>query len=213
MKKGKFIVIEGIDGSGKNMACKILKKCFNKFRIKKKIFVRQPGSTKISEKIRNILKKNNKKEKLTKYSELLLLYAARSQLLENIIKPALKNDFWVVSNRHQLSSFAYQNGGNNIKEKYLKILNTLIKDKILPNLTIYLDITPKIALKRILFRKKKIDRIEKKSKKFFDSVRNKYLEKINLDKKKIFINTNNTLKNVQKNIKHKFEKWLKKYQI
>lgn len=82
MIKNKFIVIEGLEGAGKTHACIYIKNTLNKYNIKNVILVRQPGSTPIAEEIRNLIKKNFNTEDFTKETELLLMYAARIQLVK-----------------------------------------------------------------------------------------------------------------------------------
>ncbi|WP_343187616.1 dTMP kinase [Buchnera aphidicola (Periphyllus koelreuteriae)] len=208
MKKNKFIVVEGMEGSGKTTACKKIKKILLSKMIKNVIIVRQPGSTFISEKIRSLIKSDYKHEKLNKYSELLLLYSARFQLLKNIIQPQLKKGNWIISDRHNLSSIAYQRGGQGIQNSLIKKLIKITNKFAKPDLTIFFDVNQKIGLKRISFRSK-LDRIEKKSYLFFSKVRKYYLKYISLESKKIIINANLNLKIVNKVLKKKLNHWLK----
>ncbi|AWH90441.1 dTMP kinase [Buchnera aphidicola (Melanaphis sacchari)] len=209
MMQNKFIVIEGLEGAGKSHACLYIKKILKKCNIEKIILVRQPGSTKISEKIRNLIKKNSYSEKLTNEAELLLIYAARIQLVETIIKPALKNGMWVISDRHDLSSLAYQGGGLGIKKKLIMQLKNLFLKNFNPDLTIYLDVNPKIGLQRAL-KRNSLDRIESRSLKFFYKTRKAYLKNIKLDNKSIKINANFNIKIVMKTVKKQILNWLQK---
>lgn len=207
--QNKFIVIEGLEGAGKSHACLYIKKILKKCNIENIILVRQPGSTQISEKIRNLIKKNSYSEKLTNEAELLLIYAARIQLVETIIKPALKNGMWVISDRHDLSSLAYQGGGLGIKKKLIIQLKNLFLKNFNPDLTIYLDVNPKIGLQRAL-KRHSLDRIESRSLKFFYKTRKAYLKNIKLDNKSIKINANFNIKIVMKTVKKQILNWLQK---
>lgn len=211
MKKNKFIVVEGLEGSGKTTICKTIKKILLSKNAKKVIIVRQPGSTFISEKIRSIIKNNYKKEKLSNFSELFLLYSARFQLMENIIKPELMKGTWIISDRHNLSSIAYQGGGRGINQSLIKILNLLVDKIYKPHLTIFLDVKPKIGLKRASLRSN-FDRIEKQSKNFFLKIKKYYFKFLPFEKEKIIINANNNIKIVKKNIKYQLINWIKKNQ-
>ncbi|CAL4321752.1 dTMP kinase [Buchnera aphidicola] len=206
--KNKFIVLEGLEGSGKTTACKKIKKFLFKKNIKDVIIVRQPGSTYISEKIRKIIKFENKKEKLNIYSELLLLYSARLQLMENIIYPAFQKGKWIISDRHNLSSIAYQGGGQGLNQNLIHQLTKITDSFIKPDLTIFLDIDPKIGLKKAFLRGK-LDRIEKKPINFFIKVRKFYLKYLSYQSKKIIINSNNNMNKVNKIIEKKICKWFK----
>ncbi|WP_343153294.1 dTMP kinase [Buchnera aphidicola (Mindarus keteleerifoliae)] len=208
MIKGKFIVLEGIEGSGKTLACQIVLKTLKKHNIKNIKLVKEPGSTYLGEKIRKIIKNYNNKQNLNNSAELLLFYAARIQLVESIIKPALNKGIWVISDRYQLSSFAYQGGGYNIPLKKIKILKTMFLKKIDPDLTFYLDVFPKVGLKRAS-RRSSLDRIEKNSINFFNKIRNTYLNIISKEKKIIKINANQKKDLVKKSIKNELYIWLK----
>ncbi|QCI24419.1 dTMP kinase [Buchnera aphidicola (Muscaphis stroyani)] len=209
MIKNKFIVIEGLEGAGKSNACICVKNSLKKYNIKNIILVRQPGGTPISEKIRKLVKNKFCNENLIKETELLLMYAARMQLVKKIIQPALKNGIWVISDRHDLSSLAYQGGGLGINEKLIKKLKHLLFGKFVPDLTIYLDVYPKIGLRRALNRKK-LDQIEKRSFNFFEKTRKSYLKNLKLDKNSIKINANLKMSEVTQKIEEKISNWLKK---
>lgn len=209
MSEGKFIVVEGIEGSGKTTICKkIIKKILYQHNITNTIYVREPGSTPLSEKIRHLLKfENNINEKISNETELLLFYAARMQLINNIVKPKLKKGIWVIGDRHILSSFAYQSVKKNTNINVISSLNSLFLKNFYPNITFYLDVIPEIGLNRIKNRIN-IDRIEKKNIKFFHNVRNNYLKLIKTYPKIIKINANYDKKTVHTSFKSKFHSWL-----
>lgn len=207
MKLGKFIVLEGLDGSGKTKAAKYIKKILKKKGIMKIKNVHEPGSTLIAEKIRKIIKENQNKEKIYYKTEILLMYAARIQLINKIIKPSLKKGKWIIGDRHNLSTLAYQGGKNGIHQNFILKLKKKFFKKFEPNLTIFLDVKPKIGIKRFL-KRNKIDRIESKKEKFFLEVRNNYFKIIKLFKNIIIINANKKIENVKKNIKKNIYKWL-----
>ncbi|QCI21648.1 dTMP kinase [Buchnera aphidicola (Hyadaphis tataricae)] len=210
MQKNKFIVIEGLEGAGKTHACKCIRNTLQEHNIKNIILVRQPGGTPIAEKIRQLTKKISQ-EKIVKETELLLMYAARIQLVETIIKPALKNGKWVISDRHSLSSLAYQGGGLGIKKKIILQLHDLFLKNFFPDLTIYLDVTPKIGLKRVANRSL-LDQIESRSVNFFKKTRAVYLKNINNNENFIKINANLNIHTVTKKITKELSNWLKKNQ-
>ncbi|WP_343152429.1 dTMP kinase [Buchnera aphidicola] len=208
MIKGKFIVLEGIEGSGKTLACKIILKTLHQHNIKNVKLVKEPGSTYLGEKIRKIIKNYNNDQDLHHNAELLLFHAARIQLVESIIKPCLNKGIWIISDRYQLSSFAYQGGGDNIPSKKIKNLKNMFLKKINPDITFYLDVLPETGLKRA-FQRKKLDRIEKKSMKFFEKVRNTYLSIISKEKNIIKIDANQKKILVRNSIKNELFTWLK----
>ncbi|WP_154017309.1 dTMP kinase [Buchnera aphidicola] len=207
MSNGKFIVIEGIDGSGKTSICYFLKKLLLKHKKCHVKVLRDPGSTSISEKIRYLIKNSIKNEYMFYETELLLIYAARVQLTKLVISPELKKGNWIISDRYALSSLAYQGGGRKISKKKILLLQSLFLKNVIPDITFYLDVKPSTGLERITKRKNK-DRIEKNTLNFFIQVRHAYLEFIRNDSKTIKINANYNLNTVKKNFKLEFCSWL-----
>ena len=136
------------------------------------------------------------------------MYAARIQLIENVIKPALKQGIWIISDRHDLSSFAYQGGGGYVKNDLITKLHTLVVKDFCPNLIFYLDVTPEISLQRIRLRGT-LDRIENKDINFFIRTRNEYLRLIKNKPNVITINANAELHIVENQLTKKLQQWLK----
>jgi len=169
---GKLIVIEGLEGAGKSTAIDIIANQLRQSQIKVQL-VREPGGTAIGEVLRSILKNSQYKETLQARTELLLMYSARIQLLEEVIIPALKQNTWVIADRFELSSFAYQGGGRNLDREFIKQLSHFCLEGFTPDLTIYLDITPEDGMKRAKIRGQ-FDRIELETIDFFHRVYNEY---------------------------------------
>ncbi|MGP1931901.1 MAG: dTMP kinase, partial [Arsenophonus sp. ET-DL12-MAG3] len=117
--KSHYIVIEGLEGAGKTTIIKTIAEILSKIGVTKIEFTREPGGTPLAEKLRQLIKNNIVNEKITNKAELLMIYAARIQLIENIIKPALKSGRWVIGDRHDLSSQAYQGGGRELSSKLI----------------------------------------------------------------------------------------------
>lgn len=206
--KNKFIVVEGIEGSGKTTAINNIKKMLKDHGVKDIICTREPGSTPMCEKLRNILKKDE--EVFTEKAETLIFYAARIQLIDTVIKPALANGFWVIGDRHDLSSQAYQ-GRNKLNfeiNSLIKFLKKFLLEGFRPDLTFYIDITPSISIKRTMNRGKKLDRFEKKNINFFTQVRQRYLELASINKKIKIIDGTKSIKEVNKIINNFLKKWL-----
>ena len=131
MNKGKFIVVEGIEGAGKSSAISVIEAVLNKHNIPF-IKTREPGGTPLAEALRDIVKSASHEEKLTQETELLLMYASRSQLLANRILPALDSGTWVIGDRHDLSSRAYQGGGRQFDDAVMDaIANVTLKGLLL----------------------------------------------------------------------------------
>lgn len=176
---GKFIVIEGLEGAGKSSAINVIKTWLQAHGIENVVTTREPGGTPIAETLRNILKSDHDNEIVYPTTELLLLYAARVQLVKNIIQPALIRGDWVIGDRHELSTRAYQGGGRGIPLSNLQTLYDLCLGDFKPDLTFYLDISPTIGLARVTSRGTPKDRIEKEAIAFFDRVRAVYRSYIN----------------------------------
>jgi len=174
MTLGKFIVVEGLEGAGKSTAVGFIEAWLVKKNIPH-IRVREPGATPLAEKIRSLVKSPDSDEKISPMTELLLMYAARAQLVSQVIQPALNEGSWVIGDRHELSTRAYQGGGRGIEQSKLESLYQICLNGFKPNLTFYLDIDPKIGFERILQRGKK-DRIEQEDLAFFERVRKVYCE-------------------------------------
>jgi dTMP kinase len=102
MNKGKFIVVEGIEGAGKSSAINVIEAVLQKHNIAF-IKTREPGGTPLAEALRDIVKSASHDEELTQETELFLMYASRSQLMANRILPALAQGTWVIGDRHDLS--------------------------------------------------------------------------------------------------------------
>jgi len=174
MTPGKFIVVEGMEGAGKSSAIKAIEQVLAQHQIPY-INTREPGGTPLAEELRNMVKSAAHDEKLTQETELLLMYASRSQLLENRILPALKQGLWVIGDRHDLSSRAYQGGGRQFNEEVMNAIANVTLKGFKPDLTLYLDISPELGLSRAQARGQ-LDRIEQEKMEFFERVHAKYRE-------------------------------------
>ena len=125
--KSKFIVIEGLEGAGKTTARDAIVAVLHEQGIDDVVFTREPGGTPLAEQLRVLVKQGIDGEQVTDKAELLMLYAARVQLVENVIKPALARGAWVIGDRHELSSQAYQGGGRGLDAQ----LMTTLRDAVL----------------------------------------------------------------------------------
>lgn len=195
--KGRFIVIEGLEGAGKSSAVATVTAWLRQ-RGHTFITVREPGGTPFAEALRNLVKQDWQ-EHITAEAELLLMYAARVQLVDNVIKPALEQGQWVVGDRHDLSSRAYQGGGRELGDSKLQQLKRLTLEDFQPDLTLYLDINPEIGLARALQRGD-LDRIEKETLAFFHRTRERYLEIAANEKRIRVIDAGQDITQVQRDI-------------
>ncbi|MBS9439171.1 dTMP kinase [Photorhabdus noenieputensis] len=204
----KFIVIEGLEGAGKTSAMKTVVEILQQHGIQDLIFTREPGGTPLAEKLRELIKQGVEGESLTDKAEVLMLYAARVQLVENVIKPALAGGTWVVGDRHDLSSQAYQGGGRGIDKNLMASLRDTVLGDFRPDLTIYLDLPPQIGLLRARERGE-LDRIEKESMDFFDRTRSRYQEFAAQDKSIVTVDAAQPIEQVQADIELVLGQWLK----
>ena len=169
---GKFIVIEGIDGCGKTTQIKEISKWLpNSGLMEKKsqlVKTREPGGSEFGLKLREILLNNNEIIHPDPLTELLLYSADRSEHISKVILPALKNSDWVISDRFSDSTLAYQGFGRGLNKTIIKQLENIVCQGLKPDLTIFLEIPPKISIARR--RNKTPDRIESEGIKFLEKV-------------------------------------------
>ena len=193
-KRFFFIVFEGIEGSGKTYQSK---KLFTKIKKKgfKAILTREPGGTKVAEKIRKVILDdyfiNKSDQAYDKYTDTLLYLAARNEHVIHKLIPAFNKKRIVICDRFVDSSFAYQVYGKKVNKDLINSVHKHILKKIKPNITFVLKINVDKALKRIKKRKKK-NRYDKFSKDFYNKTQKAFIKiaKKNKDKYYIFDNTN-----------------------
>ncbi|EPS8492274.1 dTMP kinase [Yersinia enterocolitica] len=203
----KFIVIEGLEGAGKTTARDTVVATLRAQGINDIVFTREPGGTPLAEKLRDLIKQGIDGEVLTDKAEVLMLYAARVQLVENVIKPALACGSWVVGDRHDLSSQAYQGGGRGIDINLMTSLRDTVLGEFRPDLTLYLDLPPVIGLARARARGE-LDRIEQESLAFFERTRERYLELAATDSSIKTIDASQPLEQVSESISQVLKQWL-----
>ena len=167
---GKLITLEGLEVTGKStQVAKIIDYLASKGI--ETYPTREPGGTQLGEQIRQWLLDPN--HQISAMAELLLFYAARTQHIDQGIKPALQRGCWVICDRFIDSSYAYQGGGCAIPFEHIAQLNR-ISVSVVPDLTILLDMDPKCIWQRI--NSANLDRFERESNAFFERVRNAYLK-------------------------------------
>lgn len=203
---GKFIVIEGLEGAGKSNAQRVVCETLRTHGIAF-IQTREPGGTPLAETLRTLWKEGLNGETTTDKAEVLMMYAARTQLVETVIQPALADGKWVVGDRHNLSSQAYQGGGRGLADLVDTIGRTILGD-FKPDLTLYLDLDPRIGLTRARGRGE-LDRIEQLDISFFDRTRARYLELATQDPDIVLINAEQSIEQVSAAIQQAVENFLK----
>jgi len=185
MKKGIFITLEGIDFSGKTTQARYLINLLKRNNLPY-LFLREPGGTRLSEKIRRILLSKGEIDICPK-SELWLYQAARSQIVLEKILPALQTGTIVVCDRFYDSTTAYQAYGRGLDKDFVKRANLFATDGLKPDITLLFDLPEKTAFERKILLNRAKDRLENEKLAFFRRVRRGYLELAKGDPKRIRI--------------------------
>ncbi len=198
IKQGLFLTVEGIEGVGKTTNIEFIKSCFEQ-RGLPLLLTREPGGTAIAEQIRELLL-SNQAEKLQDDAELLLIFAARAQHLNLIIKPALLAGKTVLCDRFTDATYAYQGGGRSISQSKIAQLEQLVQGDLRPDLTFILDAAVEVGMARVAQRGQ-LDRFEKERHVFFERVRAAYLRMASTNPMRYsIISADQPLVNVQENI-------------
>ena len=178
---GKFITIEGTEGAGKSTNLSSVEKVLNDFDISY-IVTREPGGTAVGEELRSVLLKNESIN-ISGQTELLLMFASRMQHINDVIKPALKLNKWVICDRFTDASYAYQGYGRQLNLSFISSLENLVHPDVQPDLTLILDVPVNIAMGRV-HNRGNLDRFEQEDVAFFNRVRAGYKEiaKNNIDR-------------------------------
>ena len=200
--RGKFIVIEGIDGCGKTTQIEEIARWLPTSGLmgknSKLIKTREPGGSLLGKKLRNLILDNNKDNKPSSLAELLLYSADRAEHVSKIISPALQKENWVISDRFADSTLAYQGYGRDINLEIIKNIESIVCQGERPDLTIFLEIS---AEESVLRRKNSIpDRIESEGINFLKKV-NEGFKLIAKEKNWKVISASQNIKTISKEIK------------
>ncbi|MDJ0794424.1 MAG: dTMP kinase [Woeseiaceae bacterium] len=199
MDRGKFITIEGIEGVGKSTNMATLVEALESAG-HKVLTTREPGGTPLAEDIRDILK-NRGDEPVPEIAEVLLMFAARSFNVNNVIVPALDAGTWVVSDRFTDSTRAYQGGGRGIPMDTIDLVADWVHGDTWPDVTILLDAPVEVGMDRA-GRRSEPDRFEQERHDFFQRVRECYLQlAINEPERFVVIDTTRSLEEVEHDIR------------
>jgi len=171
MNKAKFITFEGVDGAGKSTHLAWFAETLRQ-RGLEVLVTREPGGTPLGERLREILLN----QPMHAETEALLMFAARLEHIEQVIKPALLRGTWVVSDRFSDASFAYQGGGRGVPLAKLEQLESWVHADLQPDLTLLFDIQVEVARQR-LSNNASLDRFEQEQGSFFEKVRQAYLDR------------------------------------
>jgi dTMP kinase len=171
---GLFITLEGPEGAGKSTNREYLAERMKRQGIEV-VLTREPGGTPLAERIRELLLAPSD-EVMGANTELLLVFAARAQHLEGVIKPALARGAVVLCDRFTDATYAYQGGGRGLPEARIALLENFVQGELRPDLTLVFDLPVEIGLARAAARGR-LDRFEQEQRGFFEAVRQAYLDR------------------------------------
>jgi dTMP kinase len=167
--RGRFITFEGIDGAGKSTQIEVVANALRTRGIPI-VITREPGGTALGEALRGVILH----QPMTPSAETLLLFAARAEHLERVIRPALASGQWVLCDRFTDATYAYQSGGRGMTSERIAELEQWVHPDLQPDLTLLFDVPPDIAARR-LAAVRSADRFESEQVEFFTRVRHAYL--------------------------------------
>ena len=182
MTEGRFITIEGVEGVGKSTNIALVRSLLEEQGYEV-LLTREPGGTQTGERVREILL-DKEEQAMTAMTELLLMFAARSQHVSEVIAPALAAGKWVISDRFTDSSYAYQGGGRELGIETVAALESQVLGDFRPDLTIVLDVDVATGLERAT-RESEADRFESEQASFFQRVRETFLRLAEADRYRV----------------------------
>lgn len=197
--KGKFITLEGSEGVGKTTSLNFIKQ-FLENQGHDVVVTREPGGTPLAEDLRDLLLVK-REERVEPDSELLLMFAARCQHVNGVIKPALNAGSWVLCDRFVDASYAYQGGGRGISFERIQTIENWSLGQFKPDLTILLDMSVEEGMARTQLRGE-ADRFEIEKTCFYEKIRQAYLQRAEQEPERIFvINAAPSVEQVQQSLK------------
>ena len=174
MTQARFITLEGIEGAGKTTVADRITQSLRARGIKVHA-TREPGGTKVAERIRALVLDRGE-EHISPTAETLLMFGARQVHVDNLIRPALARGEWVLCDRFTDATHAYQGGGRGVDLRLIDHLAQAVHGDLSADCTLLLDVPVRVGLERMQARRGAIDRFEVESAVFFERVRNRYLE-------------------------------------
>lgn len=202
--RGQFITVEGTEGVGKSTNMDFIESWLKKAG-KELVITREPGGTELGEKLRAVLL-DAKEQSMCDDTELLLMFAARAQHLNEVIQPALDTGKWVLCDRFTDSTYAYQGGGRGIELSRIAQLETWVQGDRRPDMTLILDLPIDVGLERA-GKRSAPDRFELEKHDFFNKVRDTYLSRAAANPERYqVIDASPSISDVQQSIKTVLEK-------
>lgn len=207
MTRGKFITVEGGEGVGKSTQIVALRDLLAARGIEV-VFTREPGGTGRAERIRELLLETTE-EAMPGICELLLMFAARSTHIENVIRPAMERGAWVVCDRFTDATYAYQGGGRGLPRDHIATLERFVQRDLQPDMTLLLDAPLEISSARASARNAAVgstDRFEREQREFFERVRSTYLDRARAESNRfVLIDAAASVDAVTRSVRHAIE--------
>lgn len=202
MRKGKFITLEGGEGSGKSTCMAFIKAWLEENNIEY-IVTREPGGTPLAEEIRSLIL-SHREEKMHDETELLLMFAARSQHINEKIKPAIEAGKWVISDRFVDSSYVYQGAARGGNLAQIDQLAAWVLQGCKPDRTILFDVPVDVGLSRVAKRAQS-DRLDDEPVAFHQMVRDAFLQRVKTNDHYALINAAQSIERVNRDVKDQLE--------
>lgn len=168
---GRFITLEGVDGAGKSTHLQFIADAVAAASGRRAIVTREPGGTDLAEHLRRAILE----EPMDPMAETLLIFAARTHHVRNVIVPALEAGSWVVCDRFLDATYAYQGAGKGVPTEFIERLSAASHPGLGPDRTLVFDCSYEVARRRLAGSGKKLDRFEREDEAFFQRVRDAYL--------------------------------------
>ena len=197
---GKFITLEGLDGAGKTTHIEFIKNYLSDLNINY-VMTREPGGTALGEKLRDILLH----DEMNPQTETMLMFAARNEHIDKVIRPNLIKGAVVISDRFTDATYAYQAGGKGVKDEKIDILKKWVQEDLRPDLTFLFDLSVEVSIER-LNKTRKLDKFEREDKSFHKKIREKYLTLVEASPERFCVlNSEASIEKIQNQIKLKLD--------
>jgi dTMP kinase len=197
---GKFITLEGVDGAGKTTHIEFIKNYLSDLNINY-VMTREPGGTALGEKLRDILLH----DEMNPQTETMLMFAARNEHIDKVIRPNLMKGAVVISDRFTDATYAYQAGGKGVKDEKIDILKKWVQEDLRPDLTFLFDLSVEVSIER-LNKTRKLDKFEREDKSFHKKIREKYLTLVEASPERFCVlNSEASIEKIQNQIKLKLD--------
>lgn len=209
-QRGMFITLEGGEGAGKSTSLEYVRSFLLERGIRP-VLTREPGGTPLGEAVRGLLLGQEHSD-MAVDTELLLVFAARAQHIQQVIRPALARNEWVVCDRFTDATYAYQGGGRGVAAERIAILESWVQGDLRPDLTLLLDVPVAVGLERAA-RRGAPDRFEQEQVAFFERVRASYRQRaLEYPGRIRVIDASRSIGDVQAQIRRELEAALKRWE-